>query len=73
VRECRGSTWVRREGKAGVGEKRISFFGRNALQIVIVMVVPHFWSSGNMTGGSSVRGKAGPNWVRKVFNYLRSL
>jgi hypothetical protein len=26
-----------------------------------------------MTGGSDVRGKAGPIRVRKVFNYLRSL
>jgi hypothetical protein len=30
-------------------------------------------SKKHMTGGSSVRGKAGPNWVRKVFNCLRSL
>jgi hypothetical protein len=26
-----------------------------------------------MTGGFGVRGKAGPIWVRKVFNCLRSL
>jgi hypothetical protein len=30
-------------------------------------------SINNMTGGSSVRGKADPIWVRKVFNCLRSL
>jgi hypothetical protein len=32
-----------------------------------------FLSSCNLTGGSDVRGKAGPNWVRKIFNCLRSL
>jgi hypothetical protein len=26
-----------------------------------------------MTGGSGVRGKAGPIWVRKIFNCLRYL
>jgi hypothetical protein len=30
-------------------------------------------SKKHMTGESSVRGKVGPNWVRKVFNCLRSL
>jgi hypothetical protein len=27
----------------------------------------------HLTGGSGTRGKADPNWVRKVFNFLRSL
>jgi hypothetical protein len=48
-------------------------FRRNALQIAISIVVPPFRSSHNLTGGSSVRGKAGPNWVKKVFNCFRSL
>jgi hypothetical protein len=33
---------------------------------------PPFWSSCNLTGESDVRGKAGSNWMRKVFNCLRS-
>jgi hypothetical protein len=48
-------------------------FARNTPQVVISMVVPYFWSSRNLTSGSGVRGKAGPNWVRKVFNCLCSL
>jgi hypothetical protein len=55
--------WVRKK----------SLFGRNAPQIASSMVVPPFWSSCNLTGGFGVRGKADPNWVRKVFNCLRSL
>jgi hypothetical protein len=49
----------------GMGEKKIDF-GRNALQIVIFIVVPPFRSSCNLTSGSGVRGKTDPNWVRKV-------
>jgi hypothetical protein len=41
--------------------KKQFVFGRNALQIVIFMVVLPFWSTCNLTGGSGVRGKAGPN------------
>jgi hypothetical protein len=50
------------------------FFDRNAPKIEIFMVVPPFFLSlYNLTGGSGVRGKAGPNCVRKVFNCIRSL
>jgi hypothetical protein len=60
-------------GTHAVGDKNITFFGRNAPQIAISIVVPPFWSSCNLTGESDVRGKAGSNWVRKIFNCLRSL
>jgi hypothetical protein len=33
----------------------------------------HLLSSRNLTGGSDVRSKASPSWVRKVFNYFRFL
>jgi hypothetical protein len=52
--------------------RKHSLFGRNAPQIAISIVVPPFCSSRNLTGGSGVRGKAGLNWVRKVFNCLHS-
>jgi hypothetical protein len=60
-------------GKAAYGCENKLLFGRNTPQIAIFMVVPPFLSSYNQTGGSDVRGKAVPNWVRKVFNCLRSL
>jgi hypothetical protein len=50
------------------GEKKL-YFGRNALQIAIFPI----YFQKHMTGGSNVRGKSDPNWVRKVFNCLRSL
>jgi hypothetical protein len=65
-----GMGWV---GKTTSGEKINSFFCKNALQIAIFMVVPPLWSSCNLAGGSGVRGKTDPNWVRKVFNCFRSL
>jgi hypothetical protein len=68
-----GPTWVNRVGKVMLGDKNIMFFGRNVPQIAVFIIVPPFLSSRNLTGGSGVRGKAGPNWVRKVFNCLRSL
>jgi hypothetical protein len=52
-------------GKIVVGEKN-SFFGRNALQIAIFMAIPPFCHHATLQGRSGVRGKAGPNWVRKV-------
>jgi hypothetical protein len=60
-------------GKHGVGDKKIMFLAETLPKIAISMVVPPFRSSCNLTGGSDVRGKAGPNWVRKVFNCLRFL
>jgi hypothetical protein len=50
-----------RRVRSWVGEKQkcspnYDFYGRST-----------FWSSCNLTGGSDVRGKAGPIWVRKVF------
>jgi hypothetical protein len=44
-----------------------------ALQIAIFMVVLPFWSSCNLTDGSDLRGKAEPNWVRKILNCFRFL
>jgi hypothetical protein len=41
---------------------KLRFYGRST-----------FLSSCNPTGGSGVRGKVDPNWVRKVFNCLRFL
>jgi hypothetical protein len=58
-----------------VGEKKF-VFGRNTLQIVIFLVLQSFHSihfEKQMTGGSDVRGKVGPIWVRKVFNCFHSL
>jgi cellobiose-specific phosphotransferase system component IIC len=60
-------------GKAMSNNKKHYDIGRNALQIMIFMVVLTFWSSRYLTGGFGVRGKAGPNWVRKVFNCVPSL
>jgi hypothetical protein len=60
-------------GKAAYGCENKLLFGRNTPQIAIFMAVPPFLSSYNQTGGSDVRGKAVPNWVRKIFNCLRSL
>jgi hypothetical protein len=47
-------------------------FGTNAPRFVILWVFYLIHSLNYLTGGS-VRGKAGPNWVRKIFNCLRSL
>jgi hypothetical protein len=58
-----------RAGSRGVGEKNITFFCRNAYFIVLL---PYPLQK-HMTGGSDMRGKVGPIWVRKVFNCLRSL
>jgi hypothetical protein len=63
---------VQHVGKVGLGDKNVTFLAETLLNYDF-MVVPHFWSLCNLTGGSSVRGKADPNWVRKVFNCLRSL
>jgi hypothetical protein len=63
--------WVWKMGRHGVGDKKYffwqkrspncDFYGRST-----------FLSSRNLTSGSGVRGKVGPNWMRKVFN-CRSL
>jgi hypothetical protein len=63
---------VQHVGKVGLGDKNVTFLAETLLNYDF-MVVPPFWSLCNLTGGSSVRGKADPNWVRKVFNCLRSL
>jgi hypothetical protein len=66
--------WVHPAGRTIIGSKIINFsFFRNVSQIAIFMVVPTFWSINYMTGESGVRGKTDPNWLRKVFNRLRSL
>jgi hypothetical protein len=69
--ECRRG-WTRRvqaAGTSGVVRKIIHFgqkrspscdlYGRSTFLVVM-----------QHDGGSGVRGKAGPNWVRKVFNCL---
>jgi hypothetical protein len=68
-----GPIGTTRTATCGVGDKNISFFGGNASQIAIFMIVSPFWSSYNLTGGSGMMGKAGPNWVKKVFNCFRYL
>jgi hypothetical protein len=64
------ATWwaprVRRVGRREVCEKNITFFFRFLWSF-------HLLSSRNLTGGSDVRSKASPSWVRKVFNYFRFL
>jgi hypothetical protein len=62
-----------RAGKTNTGDKNNLFFLQKCSPNCVFMVVPPFWSSCNLTSGSGVRGKAGLNWVRKVFNCLRSL
>ena len=49
------------------GEKKI-LFGRNILEHIISMGLPLVPPPSALTGGSSVRGTAGPIWVRKGFN-----
>jgi hypothetical protein len=56
--EPKMGTWV---GRCGVENKKNYVLGKSAPQIVIFMIVPTFWSSYNLTGGSDVRGKVGPN------------
>ena len=48
-------------------------FGRNFLEHIISMGLPFVPPPSALTGGSSVRGTAGPIWVRKGFNYFLSL
>jgi hypothetical protein len=61
-------------GRVGVGwVRKISRFWQKRSPNCDFYSCSTFWSSRNLTGGSGVRGKAGPNWVRKVFNCLRSL
>ena len=45
-------------------------FGRNILEHIISMVLPFISPPSALTGGSSVRGMAGPIGVRKGFNYF---
>ena len=54
------------------GEKKI-LFGRNILEHIISMGLPFVPPPSALTGGSSVRGTAGPIWVRKGFNCFLSL
>jgi hypothetical protein len=71
--QCR---WARRgygwAGMPSAGEKKLR--GRNALQIAIswyfLVLPPYPLSKTHMTGGTSVRGKTDPNWVRKVSELL---
>jgi hypothetical protein len=55
-----GPKWVHGWVDAGWMKKNY-VLGRSAPQIVIFIIVPTFWSSYNLTGGSDVRGKVGPN------------
>jgi hypothetical protein len=59
-------------GRREVGAKDIMFLVET-LPKLRFRDVPPFWSTHNLAGGSGVRGKADPIWVRKVFNCLRSL
>jgi hypothetical protein len=59
-------------GMRGWGEI-FCFFGTNALQIaILVLHSPSTLSTSkkHMAGDSSLRGKVGPIWVRKILNCL---
>jgi hypothetical protein len=61
-----------RAGRHRVGEKKIKILAEMLPKLQFYSRST-FLSSRTVTGGSNVRGKADPNWVRKVFNCLRSL
>jgi hypothetical protein len=67
---------VHRVGTCVVGEKKISFLADILSKLLFFGTSYSFHPihfQKHMTGGSGVRGKTGPIWVRKVFNCLRSL
>jgi hypothetical protein len=76
--QCR---WARRgygwAGMLSAGEKVTRCFAETLSKLrfflYFIALTPCHFQKKHMTGGSSVRGKTGPNWVRKVFNCLRSL
>jgi hypothetical protein len=65
--------WVRvggcaRAGTRGLGEKNNSFLAETLPKLSLPIHSPKY-----MTGGSAVRDMMDPNWVRKVFQIIRSL
>jgi hypothetical protein len=60
-------------GRFGVSEKKIIFLAKTLSKLRFFIVVPPFLSSCNLTVRSGVRGKAGSNWVRKIFKCFCSL
>jgi hypothetical protein len=71
----RWARWVHRMGMCWVGEKKISFLAETLFKLLFfyLIVLPPYPLKKHMTCGSGMRGKTDSIWVRKIFNYLRSL
>jgi hypothetical protein len=62
--------WLHMVGRGDRGDKRNHFWQKHSLNCDFYGST-HFLSFNDLTGGSGVRGKAGLNWVRNVFQIIQ--